>query len=89
MLTGPSSALQALVVVVGNPAVLAIDPNWAAMLAYMKQHNACVGCPMPTDDALNAALSKQAVPVGANNVDSVADQILLPDHQALLTVWQT
>jgi hypothetical protein len=34
---------KALVIIVGNPAVLVNDPNWAALLAYVYRNKGWVG----------------------------------------------
>jgi hypothetical protein len=38
---------RALLVVVGNPAVLARDPHWAALLRHAVRHGAFAGCALP------------------------------------------
>jgi len=38
---------KALLVVVGNPAILGRDPHWAALLAHCVKHGAYKGCQLP------------------------------------------
>lgn len=56
------SACQALMIVIGNPAVLMHDKHWLALLMTCQQHGACVGQPMPD---LSGAADAAAAAAGA------------------------
>lgn len=40
---------QALLIIVGNPHVLALDPFWRSILQYSVENNAYVGCDLPIE----------------------------------------
>ena len=56
---------QALLVVVGNPHVLADDPQWGAMLKLCLQNNAYTGCPPPEENQISAADFLRQLPLSS------------------------
>lgn len=59
-------ALQALMIVIGNPAVLMHNKHWLALLLTAQAHGACVGQPMP-DLSEAAAATDEAARAGAQH----------------------
>eukprot|EP00965_Chrysotila_dentata_P121503 4016914-Pleurochrysis_carterae.AAC.1 len=51
----------ALLIIVGNPAVLQLDPNWGALLKLCVSKNAYRGAPLPLDDESDAGVPEMAV----------------------------
>lgn len=47
--------LQALMIIIGNPAVLVNDLYWTALMKYCQENHAVVGCPLPDLAAATAA----------------------------------
>jgi hypothetical protein len=54
LLTWPLQ-LQALMIIIGNPAVLVNDLYWTALMKYCQENHAVVGCPLPDLAAATAA----------------------------------
>ena len=67
---------QALLIVVGNPHVLAVDPHWRALLQHCVKHGAYRGEPLPPLDAAGGATAAAAV-----SVDDLED-LLRPEPGA-------
>lgn len=63
------AAVQALLIVVGNPAVLMHDKHWLALLLHCQAHGACVGQPMPD---LSEAAAAAAGAGGDSNTPGAA-----------------
>jgi len=64
------AAAQALLIVVGNPAVLMHDKHWLALLLHCQAHGACVGQPMP--DLSEAEAAAAAAAGGDSNTSGAA-----------------
>jgi len=40
---------MALLIVIGNPEVLSLDPMWRSFLNYVRRNNGCIGAEIPWD----------------------------------------
>jgi len=67
---------KALLIIIGNPAVLAHDPNWADMMAFIAAHDGNTGSPLPAHieeaaDGIRASGSYTVPTSGAVNLQSM------------------
>lgn len=54
---------KSLMIVIGDPNVLVHDPNWLALLHYVRDNNGCAGSPMPELPPLTLPLSVQGAAI--------------------------
>ena len=66
---------QALLIVIGNPYVLAQDAHWAALLRYAATHGAYKGCDLPEQFQQPAQMEGDMEPVGAPEDVEVEDGV--------------
>ncbi len=66
-MTAASSRGQALLIVVGNPRVLAADEHWGALLWYCVDGGGYTGCALPPRDPAARAQDAAAI------LDSIFD----------------